>query len=299
MTNYKVSIIIPVYNSEDYVRETFESVKNQSFDFEDLEIIIINDKSTDGSLDILKEFDSEYSNVYLYDSPEGKKGPGISRNLGISKSTADYIIFLDSDDIMNPNYVETVYNEISQNKVDLVKTSFCVKLGEITFPVTNEIGRVEVSHDDISDLIDFNYLEPWCTIYRRDYLIEENIKFIEKFNIHESFLFAIETIAKAKNGIILRDDIQGQIWRIREDGLHNRTVNNQDLEYTMHCISEMLLLVASENHPPDCIEKLSDFILSLWSFDLVTSKEPAEIINGFTFAKGFKADLESISDAFS
>lgn len=299
MSNYKVSIIIPVYNTKDYIRETFDSVKNQSFDFEDLEIIFINDKSTDGSLDILKEFEANYDNVFLYNSPEGQKGPGISRNMGISKSTADYIIFLDSDDVMNPNYVETVYNEISQNKVDLVKTSFCVNFGEIIFPVTQDLGRVEVSHDDISVLIDFNYLEPWCTIYRRDYLIEENIKFIEKFNIHESFLFSIETIAKAKNGIILRDDLQGQIWRIREDGLHNQTIEKKDLEYTMQCISEILLLVAHENHPPHCIEKLSNFILSLWSFDLVTSKEPAEIINGFTFAKGFKIDPESVSDAFS
>ena len=219
--------------------------------------------------------------------------------MGIDKATSDYVIFLDSDDIMNPKYVETIYNEISQNNVDLVKTSFCINLGDLTTPVTQGFGRVEVSHDDISILVDFFYLEPWCTIYRRDYLIEENIRFLEEFNIHESFLFSIETIAKAKNGAILLDDFQGQIWRVREDGLHNRTIKEQDLEYTMHCISEMLLLVANENQPAHCIEKLSDFILSLWSFDLVTSEEPAEIINGFTFATGFKASIDSISDAFS
>lgn len=299
MSDYKVSIITPVYNTEDYLRETFESVKNQSFNFEDMEIIFINDKSTDGSLDILKEFEAEYDNVFLYTSPKGKKGPGVSRNMGISKATGKYVIFLDSDDIMDPNYVETVYNEISTNNVDMVKTTYKVNLGDVTIPITKGLGRVEVSHDDISILIDFSYMEPWCTIYRRDYLIEENIRFVERFNIHESFLFSIESIAKAKNGVIIRDDVFGQTWRLREDGLHNRTIENQDLEYTMECISKMLLLVASENHPLHCIEKLNDFILSLWSFDLITSKEPAEVINGFTFATGFKVDAETIANVFS
>ncbi|WP_295596049.1 glycosyltransferase family 2 protein [uncultured Methanobrevibacter sp.] len=299
MNNYKVSVIIPSYNTEKYVEETFESIKNQTFNFEDLEIIFIDDKSTDGSVDILKGYEDEYDNVFVYTSPEGKKGPGISRNFGITKATADYVIFLDADDVMFPEYVERVYAEITENGVDLVKSSYCVDVGEFTFPVTQDLGRVEVSPDDFTVLMDFNYLEPWATIYRREYLIEENIRFIEKFNIHESFLFAVETIAKAKNGIIILDDFQCQIWRIRDDGLHNRTLTEQDLEYTMHCISEMLLMVANENQPLSCIRKLTDFILSLWSFDLVTSKEPMEIINGFTFATGFKIDPESISDAFS
>lgn len=299
MNNYKVSIIIPSYNTEEFVEETFESIKNQTFNFEDLEIIFIDDKSTDGSTDIIKGYGEEYDNVFVYTSPEGKKGPGTSRNLGISKATSDYIIFLDADDIMVPEYVERVYKEISENDVDLVKSSFFLNMGDVTFPVTQDFGRVEVSHDDIGILIDFNYLEPWATIYRRDYLIEENIRFIERFNIHESFLFAVETIAKAKNGIILLDDFQCQIWRIRDDGLHNRTIAEQDLEYTMQCISEMLLLVANENQPLSCIRKLTEFILSLWSFDLITSQEPMEVINGFTFAKGFKVDPQAISDAFS
>ena len=299
MNNYKVSIIIPSYNTEEFVEETFESIKNQTFNFEDLEIIFIDDKSTDGSVDIIKGYGEEYDNVFVYTSPEGKKGPGPSRNLGIRKATSDYIIFLDADDLMVPEYVEKVYKEISENDVDLVKSSFFFNMGDITAPVTQNFGRVEVSHDDVGILMDFNYLEPWATIYRREYLIEEDITFIEKFNIHESFLFAVESIAKAKKGIILLDDFQCQIWRIRDAGLHNRTIAEQDLEYTMQCISEMLLLVANENQPLSCVRKLTEFILSLWSFDLITSKEPMEVINAFTFATGFKVDPQSISDAFS
>ena len=299
MSNYKVSVVIPVYNTKEYLRNSFESIKNQTFNFEDLEIIFIDDKSNDGSEDILKEFEDQYDNVFLYKSPEGKKGPGSSRNLGMDKATSDYIIFFDSDDEMLPEYIETIYDEISQNNVDLVKTSFFTNIGKDLFPISQGIGRVEVSHDDLSLLMDYNYFEPWCGIYRREYLVEENIRFLEKFNVYESFIFTVEAIAKAKNGIIVLDDFMGQIWTMREEGLHNNTIKEIDLEYVLQSISEMLLVVAREDQPPECIERLAKFVLSVWSYDLCLSKEPKEVINAFCFAKGFKINQEIMEKSLS
>lgn len=299
MSNYKVSIIIPVYNTAEYLKDSFKSIRNQTFDFEDMEVIFINDKSDDGSEDILKEFEKEYDNVFLYDSPEGKKGPGTSRNLGMDKATSDYIIFFDSDDEMLPEYIETIYDEISQNNVDLVKTSFFTSIEGKTFSISQGIGRVEVSHDDLSLLMDYNYFEPWCGIYRREYLVKENIRFLEKFNVYESFIFTVEAIAKARNGIIVLDDFMGQIWTMRDEGLHNNTIKEVDLEYVLHSISEMLLVVAREDQPPECIEKLAKFILSVWSYDLCLSKEPKEVINAFCFAKGFKVTPEIMDKSLS
>ena len=299
MCNYKVSIIIPVYNTREYLREAFESIENQTFNFEDLEIIFINDKSTDGSEDIIREFDEKYDNVFVYDSPEGQKGPGSSRNLGMDKSTSDYIVFFDSDDKMMPEYIETIYDEIIQNKVDIVKTSFLTHIGGKYLPISRGIGRVEVSHDDLTILMDYNYFEPWCAIYKRSYLMKENIRFLERFNVYESFIFTIEAISKAKNGIIVLDDYIGQIWRMREEGLHNNTIREMDLEYILQTISEILVKVDRENQPPECIEKLAKFILSVWSYDLALSKEPKEVINAFCFAKGFKINSEIIDQAFS
>ena len=299
MCSYKVSVIIPVYNTEEYLRETFESIKNQTFNFKDLEIIFINDRSTDGSKDILKEFDEKYDNVFLYDSPKKTIGPGSSRNLGISKATSDYIIFFDSDDVMMPEYIETVYGEITQNNVDLVKTSFLSNIEGHTFPSTRGIGRVEVSHDDVSILMDYTFFEPWAGIYRKNFLIEENIRFLEKFNVYESFIFTIEAIAKAKNGIIVLDGFIGQMWRIREEGLHNNTIKESDFEYIIQTMLELLATVAQENQPPECIEKLAKFMLSVWSYDLAMSKEPKEVVNTFCFEKGFKITPEIMKKAFS
>ena len=299
MCNYKVSVIIPVYNTKKFLRESFESIKNQTFDFKDLEIIFINDNSTDGSEEILKEFDDKYSNVFIYDSQKETRGPGSSRNLGISKATSDYIIFFDSDDHMMPEYIETIYDEITQNNVDLVKTSFMTCINGETFSTSQGIGRIEVSPDDVTILMDYNYFEPWAGIYRRKYLIEENIRFLNKFNVYESFIFTVEAIVKAKNGIIVLDDFMGQIWRMREEGLHNNTIKEMDLEYILQTLSEILITVAHENQPPECIEKLVKFILSVWSYDLALSKEPKEVINAFCFAKGFKITPEIMARVFS
>lgn len=299
MCSYKVSVIIPVYNTEKYLKDTFKSIKNQTFDFKDIEIIFINDKSTDRSAEILKEFDEKYDNVFLYDSPKETRGPGSSRNLGICKSTSDYIIFFDSDDVMMPEYIETIYKEITQNNVDLVKTSFITEMNDMAFPVTQNLGRIEVSHDDVSILMDYNYFEPWAGIYRRKYLLEENIRFLEKFNVYESFIFTVEAIAKAKNGIIVLDGFMGQIWRNREEGLHNNTIKEIDLEYIIQTMVKLLVTVANENQPSECIEKLAKFILSVWSYDLALSKEPKEVINTFCFAKGFKITPEIMKRAFS
>lgn len=298
MDEYKVSVITPVFNSEDFVGETFESIKNQTFNFEDIEVIFINDKSTDSSREIIAGFCDEYDNVKLFDSPEGKKGPGPARNIGLNNASADYVIFLDSDDRMTPEYVETVYNEITQNDVDMVKTSFFLDLEGNVFPMTLDLGRVEVSHDDLSPVMEFNFFEPWATIYRKSYLDEENICFLEDFNIHESFLFAVESIAKAKKGIILLDNFQGQIWKLRPDGLHNQSLKEKDFEYTMHCLSEVLLILREQNQPLNCIKKISRFILAIWCFDLFTADEPKDIVNAFTFAKGFRGTAENLSKTF-
>ena len=298
MNEYKITIITPVYNTEKYLEETFESVKNQTFNFEDIEMIFVDNLSTDSSRDIIEGFSKEYENVKVFETPKGKKGPGPARNIGLDNAHGEYIVFLDSDDIMVPEYIETIYNEITQSDVDLVKASFCLNTGEEIIPISAGIGRCELSHDDLSEAMVFNFFEPWCTIYRKSYLMDENIRFIEKFNIHESFVFAIESIAKAKNGIILLDDFHGHLWRLRPDGTHNTPIKEMDLEYTMHCLSSVLLMLLEENQPTECIRRISRFILSTWCFDLFVSPEPDEIINAFTFAKGFKANPESIQELF-
>src|SRR5690625_1048731 len=100
-----VSIIIPVYNKEEYLEDCLESVINQSY--EKIEIIIINDGSTDGSESIIKKWKNK-DNRIKYMS-QNNQGVAIARNNGIKVSKGDYIYFIDADDYLSLNAIETLY----------------------------------------------------------------------------------------------------------------------------------------------------------------------------------------------
>ena len=103
----KVSIVIPVYNVEKYLEECIESAIKQSLN--DIEIICINDGSTDSSLEILKKYEKKYSNIIVIS--QENKGLSASRNVGIRKAKGKYIYFLDSDDFIDTNSMELCYKE--------------------------------------------------------------------------------------------------------------------------------------------------------------------------------------------
>src|SRR5699024_6015694 len=96
----KVSVIVPVYNSELYLKDCLDSLVNQTL--KDLEIIIVDDASTDKSLKIIMEYKNKYPNIIKVFQNEQNKGQGASRNVGLSLATGEYIGFLDSDDYVIP-----------------------------------------------------------------------------------------------------------------------------------------------------------------------------------------------------
>ena len=114
-----VSIIIPVYNVSKYLRACLDSVINQTY--KDLEIICINDGSTDDSLEILKEYSSKDNRIIIID----KKNAGVSaaRNDGIEKSSGEYLFCIDSDDYIDNDFIEVFYNNAKKNDSDLVVLS--------------------------------------------------------------------------------------------------------------------------------------------------------------------------------
>lgn len=114
-----ISIIIPVYNVSKYLRACLDSVINQTY--KDLEIICINDGSTDDSLEILKEYADKDNRIIIID----KKNAGVSaaRNDGIDKAKGEYLFCIDSDDYIDSNFIEIFYNNAKNNDSDLVVLS--------------------------------------------------------------------------------------------------------------------------------------------------------------------------------
>ena len=110
--NIKISIIIPVYNSAKYLRKCLNSIINQTFD--NIEIICINDGSTDNSLSIINEYAKIDSRIKVYTIEN--KGVSAARNYGILVATGEYIGFVDSDDYIDLNYYEEMMKQIKEEK---------------------------------------------------------------------------------------------------------------------------------------------------------------------------------------
>lgn len=108
------SVIIPLYNKEDYIKETLESVFNQNF--KDFEIIVVNDGSTDASIDIVNTYTDEKLRII----DQENSGLSKARNIGIRSSKSDYIALLDADDLWMEDYLKTIYKLIQNNKKEFV-----------------------------------------------------------------------------------------------------------------------------------------------------------------------------------
>ena len=109
----KVSVVVPVYNTSKYLRRCLDSLVNQTL--KDIEIIIINDKSTDNSKDIIKEYESKYNNIKVIHN-KTNKGIGYNRNLGIEIASGKYIAFVDSDDYIDLNLYKKMHEYSEEEK---------------------------------------------------------------------------------------------------------------------------------------------------------------------------------------
>ncbi|EPX11381.1 glycosyltransferase family 2 protein [Streptococcus agalactiae] len=140
----KISIIIPVYNVKKYLNDCIQSVINQTYN--NLEIILIDDGSTDGSGDYCDEIAKKDSRIFVYHKTNG--GLSEARNVGIKISTGKYITFIDSDDYIENLYIETLYNSLIEYKADMSLSIILCKhsskadiVNQIGFQVCPYIGQ--------------------------------------------------------------------------------------------------------------------------------------------------------------
>lgn len=111
-----ISVIIPVYNAERYIKQCIDSILGQ--DYSDYEIIVVNDGSTDSTTVVLADYLKKVPNLVVVNKKN--EGVSVARNVGLSMSKAEYVVFVDADDILMPNALATLYSEMIENKVDLV-----------------------------------------------------------------------------------------------------------------------------------------------------------------------------------
>ena len=110
-----ISIIVPIYNTDCYLRQCLDSIINQSY--KNFEVLLINDGSVDDSVMICKEFAEKDSRICYFEKENG--GVSSARNLGLKNVKGNYITFVDSDDWVEENYLEVLYNALKENEVDI------------------------------------------------------------------------------------------------------------------------------------------------------------------------------------
>ena len=183
----EVSVIVPIYNVEKYLSKCIDSIINQTF--KDIEIICVNDGSTDNSLKILEKYALKESRIKIINQKH--LGPSSARNAGLNAANGEYIVFVDSDDWVENNLVELAYNKISAEKADVVIYSYNnVEEGEAKpFEyVCSVLKYYEKKNINFTDLISINHCI-WDRMFRKKFLTDNNIKFPDKITCNEDGFF--------------------------------------------------------------------------------------------------------------
>ena len=226
----KISIIVPVYNNENYLPETLYSILKQSM-IEEMEVVMIDDGSTDNSRYIVEEYALDYDNFYAYHTKN--EGTSIARNLGFELAKGEYVMFLDSDDIILPDRCEKLYELAKKNDSDFV-SSFGMRLTRYNFYgsliYNNAYKNIEcqaenIVFEEMPDLI----WDTFCTnkLYKKSFLDENNIRFIPKMK-YEDIPFALKAYSLGNNISLTKDT--SYLWRIRQDNTSSVTQQHQKYE---------------------------------------------------------------------
>ena len=173
----KVSIIIPIYNSEKYIKKCIDSIIKQTM-FSDIELILINDGSKDNSFKIIEEYSKEYQNIKVYN--QENMGIAKTRNKGIKLANSKYIMFIDNDDWIENDYVEKYYKEIINTKSDVVVGGYKRCTYNKTLFIKKIINKMDI----------YAQIAPWAKIYNKQFLLDNKIEFFSH-PIGEDVFFSI------------------------------------------------------------------------------------------------------------
>ena len=170
----KLSIIVPVYNVEQYIEKCIESLINQTL--KEIEIIFVNDGTPDNSVNIIKKYQKKDNRIKLINKENG--GQASARNLGLVHAKGEYIAFLDSDDYVNEEMYEKMYNKAKKNSLDIVICNYFLtykdRIEEVKNNITSKKEKIILPNEYI-----LLTPSPWNKIIKKSYLEQLNFKFPE------------------------------------------------------------------------------------------------------------------------
>ena len=220
-SNPKISIIIPVYNSEEFLEQCLNSAINQTL--QDIEIVVINDASTDSSLQMIKEFQTKDKRIKLIDFKENK-GNGYGRNEGVKTAKGKFILFLDSDDWLENTVAELTYKKAVESDYKIVVFGYTQHITFLKNEKKNKELYLPSVEDENTDFFYYfmmhrkgMYSMPWIYLFSRALLIENKIEFSVGIYF-EDIIFVTKALNNIqKIGVI--NDIPLYNYRIRKNSI--------------------------------------------------------------------------------
>ncbi len=162
----KISVIVPVYNVKEYLPKCLDSLYIQDID---MEVILVNDGSTDGSYEICQQYAQKYKNTVLINKKNG--GLSDARNIGVEKAVGDFVYFLDSDDWISPDAIKLLYNFAVTNDCDIVQSGFYYAYSTyLLYDKLEKDTKVLCKEEAVLELIKNDYVKnfAWGKLYRSD-----------------------------------------------------------------------------------------------------------------------------------
>ncbi len=219
-----ISVIIPIYNVEEYLEKCLKSILLQTY--KNIEVILVNDGSTDSSLEICKKYSKIDNRIIIIN----KKNEGVSsaRNNGLKIAKGDYVIFIDPDDSINENMLQILYNNI--NKANDIDISICGF--ERIYPkhkkekeVSNKKYKIIDKELLLKEMLGKENFQGyvWNKLYKKSIINKYQIRFNEKISVYEDFLFNSEYINKIHKGIYSNQKLY--YYYQRNDSAYNGKFN--------------------------------------------------------------------------
>lgn len=238
--SYKISVIIPCYNAEDTLVRCIESLINQSLGFENIEVLLYDDASKDDTRNIILDYSNKYENIIpLY--TDKNTGQGIGRNKCMDIASAEYFMFLDSDDEFTEKMCEVLLNEIQDSNADLVTCSYLNHHDSETKEVFNKYHGGIVDEDKIifegNEVFNLINWVVWLCIFKKSVIKEHKLSFSS--NAGEDMHFLFQYLVHIDKSIYLKNFF-GVFRYTQEDSIsysYSLTDLNEFLELTIDSIN--------------------------------------------------------------
>lgn len=228
------SVVIPVYNVMTYLQRSVRSIVTQSF--QDLEVILVNDGSTDGTGELCDQLAQEYLCIRVIHKENG--GSSSARNVGLEAAKGQYIWFVDSDDAIEPDSLQCLYQVTAEQKPEIVKFDYCRMEGPQIIPVKgcSELGmyggeRTEILLRQACCSVKKYELSVWSHIYSREFLCKHGLKFASERVIgSEDFLLNLQAYPMAQSICVIGENLYR--YEVRMGSLSQKFQKNLAEKYT-------------------------------------------------------------------